>query len=308
MRHLIILTFLATLNLGALHGAEQGFDLEQAKQALEGVQAVEPKQPRKVLVYSVTNGKHHQAVEWGKAILPLLGEKTGAYEAVLSIDPAMFDQENLAQFDAVIFNNTTRDALLGEKRGSLKPPREERRRNAELEEQRKQNLLQFIRQGGGFVGIHAATDTYKDWPEYVTMIGGKFDSHPWRSVDVVIDVVDPDHPLTRGIFDGDKFEIKEEIYIHRDNNDEWIQPGMGHVLLELNIEESTSRETPTTFVPVSWINTYGEGRVYYNSLGHTHYAFQRPDTLQALLRGIQWATGDIPAPVEPGSNQSASVE
>lgn len=308
MKSFSIITAMSLLTLAPLPAADDPFDLQQAKQALEGVQAVQPRQPRKVLIYSVTNGKHHKAVEWGKAILPLLGEQTGAYEAVLSIDPAMFDEEHLTQFDAVIFNNTTRDALLGEKRGSLKPPPEQRELNAEREEQRKQNLLEFIRQGGGFVGIHAATDTYKDWPEYVNMIGGKFDSHPWRSVDVVIDVVDPDHPLVEGVFTDDKFSINEEIYIHRNTEDEWIQPGMGHILLRLNIEHSTPRETPTDFVPVSWINSFGDGRVYYNSLGHTHYVFQRTDTLQALLRGIQWATGDIQAPVNIAPKQAAKNE
>jgi hypothetical protein len=306
MKPLKILPILLLTPLLPLNAAEEEkptLDTQAAKAAVEQVRAVKPQEPRKVLIYSVAGGYAHDAIEYGKTVFPLLGERTGAFTAVVSDDPAMFDEDKLGEFDAVMFNNTSGNTLTGYSKGDFR--RLDRKQRAEIEEkekQRRENLLNFIREGGGFVGIHAATDTYKDWAPYTEMIGGKFAGHPWHShMRVVVDVIHPEHPINEGLFPENKFTLTEEIYAHRDSQDNWVQPGRYQVLLQLNQEETKRKKNNINFVPISWISNYGAGRVYYNSLGHNPGIFEMRPILQHILRGIQWAIGDLQADATPPS-------
>ncbi len=283
------------------------FDLNKAREAIAQIEpAATPQKPRKVLVFSVATNFQHNAIEFGKAVLPVLGEQTGAYEAVVSDDVENFEKDALSQFDAVIFNNTQGRPFLGKPWPEVrKMPDAERKALLEREDRLQANLLEYVNQGGGFVGIHAATDTYTRWEEYVAMIGGKFEGHPWnKKSDVVVDIVEPQHPLIAGIFEVTSFPLQEEIYIMKNAADEWIQPGDQdrRLLLKLNLEQSGERKrknSPTDFVPISWIKEVGEGRLFYTSLGHNAAIFENPQVLEHYLRGIQYACGDLPAEATP---------
>ena len=121
-----------------------------------------------------------------------MGEKTGAYTVVISRNMDVFTPENLAQYDAVLFNNTTQL--------KFKDP------------QQRKALLDFIKGGKGFIGIHAASDNFPTWPEAVNMIGGQFAGHPWTGGGTwAVKVDDPDHVLNKS-FGGKGFLIKDEIY------------------------------------------------------------------------------------------------
>lgn len=115
--------------------------------------------PRKLLVYTQTKGYRHASIETGAEALRLMGERTGAYATTVTDQPNVFTAESLAGFDAVLFLSTTGEIFT-------------------LVES-KAALLDFVRRGGGIVGIHAATDSCYHWPEWGSMMGGYFDSHPW---------------------------------------------------------------------------------------------------------------------------------
>jgi len=289
-----------SLSLHAAKSQDTDFDIEKARESIATLRAAQPEQPRKVLIFSGVGGFRHNAIEFGKQVLPLLGEMTGAYDAVVSDDPANFEKETLAGFDAVIFNNTSGRAFHGRPWKEVRHlPDEERKPLLEMAKRAEENLIEFINNGGGFVGIHAATDTYTNWNDYVAMIGGKFEGHPWnKRINVVVDIVEPKHPLVTGIFEENSFALQEEIYIMKDVNDEWIGAHDRRMLLKLNIAESQKRPMPDDLpqiVPISWIKEIGQGRLFYTSLGHNVVIFEHPGTLELYLRGIQYACGDIPA-------------
>ena len=133
-------------------------DIERdSRRPPHAMRTAKPKKPRKLLVFSKADGYVHDSIPWGAQALRILGEKTGAYTAVLSDDPAMFDREKLFEFDAVVFNNNCGNPL--------------------PDPVRRNNLLEFVRSGRGLVGIHCAA--HLDWPEYTDMLGGYSISHPW---------------------------------------------------------------------------------------------------------------------------------
>ncbi len=255
-------------------------------------QAVKPKQARKVLIFSRTMGYRHRSIGLGKKTLALLGKESGAYEVVVSDDLANFEKPAIDQFDAICFLNTTLNVF-----GSAKKPEtEEAQEEAKTREARlKKNLATYVAGGKGFIGIHAATDTFYEWPEYGNLIGGYFVNHPWRSsTDVVIDVEKgmEKHPLNRGFSTG-KLSFKEEIYQFKDPYDSKKL----NILTRLNTEESDMKvsgiqRTDNDF-GTSWYKNYGEGRVFYCSLGHNNHIYYNAEVLAHYLAGIQYAIGDL---------------
>ena len=127
-----------------------------------------------------------------------MGKKTGAFETTVSDDLANFEKDKLAGFDAVVFNNTTQNVFLPDKKEFEAMDEAGKAAAKDRESRLRMNLLEFIHAGKGFVGIHAATDTLYEWPEYGKMIGGYFDGHPWTAGhDVSIKVEKPDILSTR---------------------------------------------------------------------------------------------------------------
>lgn len=254
----------------------------------------EPKQKRKLLVFSVTNGFRHPSIETGKVAFTLLGEKTGAFEAVISDDLANFEKDKINQFDAICFLSTTLEVFKPHPSawGTLN---EQQKADALARDVRlKQNLLEFIKSGKGFVGIHAATDTFYEWAEYGEMIGGYFDGHPWSAgtpVQINVEAGKKDHPIVAGL-EGVALNFNEEIYQHKAPYDS----SKVEMLLRLDPEKSAKvggiKRTDNDF-GVSWIKPYGKGRVFYCSLGHNDHMFWNNKVLGVYLNGIQWALGDL---------------
>ena len=120
--------------------------------ALPAKPAVAPQAPRKVLVFTFCAGFKHASIPVAAKAFEMLGAKTGAYTATVSDDPAVFAPESLAQFDAVIMDNNTGDPI--------------------TDPAQRQSLLDFVKNGKGIVGVHAATDCFYQWTEYGEMMGG----------------------------------------------------------------------------------------------------------------------------------------
>lgn len=253
---------------------------EKIREALPEEPCAQPEKPRKILVFAVTKGFRHASIPTGKLALDLMGEKTGAFEAVVSDDLANFEPGTIDQFDAVVFLNTTQNVFAD-------APKEK-------QEQLKASLMNFVKGGKGFVGIHAATDTFYNWGEYGEMINGYFDGHPWGAgtrVHVSVEPGKEDHLLAR-MFEGQPLEFEEEIYQLKDPYDS----SAVDMLLRLDREKSDEvkgiKRTDNDF-GVAWAREWGEGRVFYCSLGHNHHIYWHPKVLRHYLAGIQWAMGDL---------------
>src|SRR5713101_5540372 len=154
---------------------------------------VAPAATKRVLYITHSAGYRHDSIPTSQAVMEQLGARSsGAFEVVSSEDLSLISAETLRGFDVLYFFTS----------GEL-----------ELSDQQKADLLEFVREGKGFGGVHSATDTLYKWPEYGDLIGGYFNGHPWAQ-EVTIRVEDRDHPIARG-FEG-SFRISDEIYQFRD--------------------------------------------------------------------------------------------
>jgi type 1 glutamine amidotransferase len=267
--------------------------IKKIEAALPEKAPAKPARPRKVLVFTLATGYLHESIPTGARAIAMMGRKTGAYDTVISRDPAMFEPDRLKEFDAIVMVSTTGE-LFGQ-RGNSKAPLEEQARNERL----RTSLLEFVAKGRGLVGIHAASDSSYRWPEYGKMMGGYFNGHPWYKITMKID--DPTNPVN-ACFHGKEFTIEDEIYTFRAP----YSRERLHILTSIDLAKSKITEgknRPDNDHAVSWLQNYGKGRVFYCSLGHRHETFWNPTILQHYLAGIQFAIGDLPANAGP-SKQS----
>ncbi|HEY1120956.1 MAG TPA: ThuA domain-containing protein [Haloferula sp.] len=273
---------------------------EAIAKALPEKAYAKPAKTRKVLVFSKTAGFRHQSIPTGKLALTELGKKTGAFETVVSDDLANFEPKTIDQFDAIVFLSTTMDPF-SPSQDELKAMDDKAKKEAEKRVERLQkSLLSFVKGGKGFVGIHAATDTFYNWSEYGDMVGAYFDGHPWtadRDVSIKVEPGQEKHPLV-AMFEGKNQDFKEEIYQFKAPYDSKKY----HMLLRLDTEKTDMKlggikRTDGDF-GVAWAHSFGKGRVFYCSIGHNHEMYWNPVILRHYLAGIQWAVGDFKVKVD----------
>jgi len=222
--------------------------------------------PPRVLYLTHSAGFKHGVLPLSEQILPELGRSSGAFDATVTSDPAVISEQNLGNYAAVIFFTT----------GELP-----------IDESQKRALVEFVRRGRGFVGIHSATDTFFKWPEYLELIGGYFDGHPWHQP-VTIRVEDREHPATAHL--PAAFTVKEEIYQFR----AWSRDRV-HVLLSLDpasvdLTKPGVRRRDRDFA-LAWTREFGRGRMFYTALGHEEDLWRDERFRQHLVGGIRWAIG-----------------
>ena len=269
-RHIAQSFVAVTLLVGTCGYAQT--DEENILSALSNVErAADPQQDRTVLVYSRASNLVHESIPTVNLMLKLLGEETGAFTAVFNNEEQEFTPEYLQQFDMVFFNNTTFVEL------------------AFTTAAQRSALLDYVRNGGGWGGLHAATDAGGEaWMEYTRMVGGQFDSHPWNSDGTwPVIVEDPGHPIVQG-FSRTEFTLSDEIHMFQHYDRSQLR-----VLMSLNADETSLLGRPDNDHPIVWVKEYGEGRVFYSSLGHNTPMFFDSEILQHYLYGIQFALGDL---------------
>lgn len=211
-----------------------------------------------VLVFSKTAGYRHASIPAGVAAVRALGDQDG-FRVDATEDAATFTEANLANYRVVIFLNTSGEVL----------------------DVAQQSAFQnFIRGGGGFVGIHAATDTGFEWPWYGGLVGNYFRRHPVIQQATLV-VADPSHPSTR------------HLPIRWTRTDEWydfhndLAPD---VIVLIRIDETTySGGRMGANHPMAWYHEYDGGRAWYTALGHTVESFSEPLLLDHIRGGIAWA-------------------
>ena len=214
----------------------------------------------RVLVFSETAAFRHGSIPVGRAAIQQLGAQNG-FQVDLTEDSSQFNDANLAQYDAVVWLSTTGDVLTDEQQAAFE---------------------RYIQGGGGFAGIHSASDTEYDWPWYGGLVGAWFESHP-RVQSAVIDVSDAAHPSTRML--PERWERRDEWYDFRRNPGDDVT-----VLLRLDEESYRGGEMDGDH-PIAWCHEYDGGRAWYTGGGHTRASFREPLFRRHVLGGIRWAMG-----------------
>jgi uncharacterized protein len=223
-----------------------------------GMASLATAKPR-VLIFCKTAGFHHESIAAGVKAIEKLGVENG-FDVDSTTDSRKFTYENLKRYAAVIFLSTTHDVL---------------------DDEQKKAFIKYIENGGGFVGVHAATDTEYGWQWYGNLVGAYFDSHPAQQ-DAVLDVQDTTTAATS--FLPRHWKRFDEWY-----NFKWISPNL-HVLLTID-ENSYKGGKNAGFHPMAWYHSYDGGRAFYTELGHTDESYADPLYLRHLLGGIEYAMG-----------------
>lgn len=211
----------------------------------------------RVVVVTATAGFRHDSIPAAEALISSIADDTMGFDAIFVRDeahiPDAISPAALANTDVVMFVNTT---------GELAP-------------ESRAPLLDWIRNGGTFVGVHSASDTWHESPDYIEMLGGEFESHPDQSL-VNVDVVVRTNASTATL--ESPHPLFEEIYRFAN-----FDPSRVTLLLA------------TDGLPLAWTKSYGAGRVFYTALGHRIDVWTSPWFRQHLTGALAWALHREPA-------------
>ena len=232
-----------------------------------------------VLVYSKTKGWRHNEGIAGADLFFVQLARERKFGIFTTANGAVFNPTNLARFDLVVFNNVTGDTLSPEQR---------------------QALENWLKQGGGWIGVHGAGDASQDaWAWYQdVLIGPRFIGHPAdpQFQDARIENLNSDHPVTKGV---------ARDWVH---NDEWYsfdsraQDHGANVLFGL--DESTYQPRNDAYGdvsdlrmgqgainhPIVWVRCTGKGRAFYSAIGHSDQSYDDPNNRKLLSNAFDWVT------------------
>src|SRR4030042_1620436 len=243
------------------------------EEALPSKAFVSPRKKRRLLIFELNVGYGgHGSIPTANQACTLMGEKTGAFETVISKDPSVFKPENLKQFDAVFFNNTVGN--LFEDSGL------------------RQSLLEFVYGGGGLLGVHGTSvaftrwpGAYEDWPEFGIMLGARGANHRDSDEHVFIKLDDPAHPVNQP-FGGQDFDYRDEFF-------RFYEPysrNRVRVLMSIDTEKTDFTGQPRgnciredNDIALAWVRRTGRGRVFYCTIAHNPDGFWDPKMLQFYL-------------------------
>jgi len=268
---------------------------EQIEKAIPSEAVVKPKKKRKLLIYDV-NADYggHGSIPYANLAFTLMGQKTGAFEAVVSRDPQVFQKESLKNYDAIFFNNNVGNIF--------------------SDPQLRQNIADFVRYGGGLMGVHGTTGAFinwsgpaagtDDWPEFGEIIGGRGANHREMDEKIFVKVEEPHHPLLQ-FFPKEGFEYQDEFFRVSDPYSREKQ----RVLLSIDNAKSNLNREPYQGVKeradedyaLAWVKQYGQGRTFYSTLAHSPKVFFDPAMLKFYLAAAQFVLGDLDAPTLPSA-------
>jgi type 1 glutamine amidotransferase len=230
-----------------------------------------------VLVYTKNQVKNeagkalyvHDNIPASVAAIKKLGEENN-FAVDVSDDPAVFTDQNLKRYKALVFDNTNNE-IFGN-------------------EEQKAALQRYIRAGGGFVGIHSACGSMRQWPWFWEMLGGKFLRHP-KLQTFTIKVKDLKDPSTAHL--GASFQWTDEFYFV-DNMPDGLHVLLAGDLTTLN-DPAKDKYPGKKFgdeFPLAWRHQFDGGREWYTALGHQPEHYADPQFTKHLLGGILWAMGE----------------
>ncbi|MBN2137684.1 MAG: ThuA domain-containing protein [Sedimentisphaerales bacterium] len=256
-----------------------------------------PQKKRRLLIFDLNVGYGgHASIPTANYAFKLMGEKTGAFDTVVSSDPNVFSPDPLKTFDAVFFNNNV---------GNLFTDPELRR-----------SLVEFVYAGGGLMGVHGTTVAFtkwpgaiEDWPEFARIIGARGANHLDPDEHVFIKLDDPDSPVTRPLPSAG-FEYRDEFFRYH----EVYSRNKLRVLLSIDTEKTKTQGQPRGNVTrpdndyaLAWIRNYGRGRVFHSTIAHNPSVFYDPMMLKFYLAAVQFVLGDLPAPTIPSAKLTPAI-
>ncbi len=215
---------------------------------------------KRILVFSKTEGFRHSSIPNGIKAIQKLGAENG-FTVDMTENANFFSEQKLKTYATIVFLNTTGDVL---------------------NTVQQSHFERYIQAGGGFVGVHAATDTEFEWSWYGKLVGAYFDNHP-KIQDATLNVVDHNHPSTKYL--DSTWTKTDEWYNFKDINTDI------NVLIKIDektYEGGVNRENH----PMSWYHNYDGGKSFYTGMGHTEETYQDPQFLNHLLGGLNYAIGN----------------
>jgi type 1 glutamine amidotransferase/sugar phosphate isomerase/epimerase len=270
----------------------------KAEEAAQKVEAALPKEPfakpkkaRTLLVIESLHGMSHNTIPHTNLMLQKFGEKTGAWKAVFDNDLTQLLPANIKKYDAVFLNDIVGEAF--------------------ADPAVRESLLNFVKNGGGLIGKHGTPWASRNWTEFTEMIGAM--DAPHRIENGIMRVYDPASPLVK-MFDGKPLPWKEEYYRFLIEGHRRLRWNNVRVLMTVDLDDPAIEPRPwegykrqDKIYPVSWIRTYGKGRVFYTSIGHMPETFMTPSLVGHILSGVQFALGDLDADATPNPPGATSV-
>jgi type 1 glutamine amidotransferase len=263
--------------------------------------AAKKKKPRKpaaarVLVYSGTAGFRHNSIPFGNAVIARMGRLTGWFTVQVVEKPEELTKERLVASDIVLWNSTT---------GAESP----------FTDAQESAYMTWVGCGGGHMGVHASTDSYRDWPGWAELTGAFFKSHPvtptsaaddqepehegWGEPEATILVKDHASPVTGPWHAQDSFLLRDEFYALDGDPSKVIKDF--RVLLAFG--GFTDPAVAATFgsayaaeQPLAWTGSYrGLNRISYTNLGHSTATWHRPDFQDSLIAAVNWVAAKRPS-------------
>lgn len=215
---------------------------------------------QRVLVFSKTEGGYrHASIAAGKMMFLKMADDH-KIKIDTTEDSKIFTDQNLKQYQVIVFLSTRGDVLDTFQQAAF------------------QN---YIHNGGGFVGIHAATTTEYTWPWYNQLIGAWFDGHPEPQRAFYSKVDSKFYPTANF---PDTLTWMDEIYNFRSIRDSL------HYVVTVNESSYKGGKMGTTH-PIAWYQTFEGGRVFYTGMGHFDEAYTNPLFVDMIYRGLEWASG-----------------
>lgn len=246
----------------------------------------------------IENGFQHNSISHAMCLMERLGYVSGLYDTYIHTDSQPITLHGLIgsygehvmgrdlnNYDAIFCIGVREVYLTGRQRS---------------------DLLEFIRNGGGFVGVHAASTmflpwpafanqhveqaacgrTFEPWPQFNEMLGGEFVEHPYGVIESPVIVDDPRFPATR--FLPGRFNLRDEMYEFKDfsRKDMDVLLRLDTSALSLNKRGVSDR---TKDWPLAWAKSHGKGRVFYCALGHSRETWDIPDIQRIYFEGLKWA-------------------
>jgi type 1 glutamine amidotransferase len=265
---------------------------------------------KSILVFTKSSGFEHQVVkriDGRPSILEVavtaLGQQHG-FDVTASKDGQIFDSKDFQKHAAVLFYTT----------GDLTKPGTDK--NPPMSQQGKKALLDAVHGGLGFVGVHAASDTFHTEPDpqdnsnryiahgeqsdpYLRMLGGEFITHGStpRLQTANLIVKDTKFPGLEGV--ASPVSFNEEWYSLKD-----FMPDL-HVILTLDTTGMTGEPYQRPAYPVTWARMDGKGRVFFTAMGDRPENWSNPFFLNLLSGGIRWSIRDVKASLDKNLTQAA---
>lgn len=228
-----------------------------------------------LLILGEEKGYRHESVSHAMAVLEEIGKKNGLWDTTIRTDTEVLTKKKL-EYNAKTLNDF--DAVLFFTGGDL-----------EMDASQRADLLSFVHDDGkGFIGVHSAAITWVKWPEFVDMLGGTYDEHPWGTFNAPIIVEDPAFP---GMAQWPReFVFHDEIYQQHFYSRDKVRVLMRLDPCKLDLTNPRVHRKDGDFA-VTWAKMYGKGRVYYSTLGHPEENWDDPRLQQMYSEAIKWAMG-----------------